>query len=93
MILDTIEMLPQQIHERTGWDLKPEGACKEDRCVPVPDLAITDGKIDNLEFAGRLGMPLAYDDKHALWALAPKAARSGPGQCRLSRPGAARFRR
>jgi hypothetical protein len=73
MILDTMEMSRQQLHERTGWELKPEGACKDDRCVPMPDLATADGQIDIRDFARRLGMPTAHDDKHALWALGPES--------------------
>ena len=73
VILDTVEMSPTQLYERTGWELKPEGACQGDRCVPMPDLAIKDGKVDVGEFARRLAMPLAYDENHGLWALGPES--------------------
>ena len=71
MILDALQMTPEEIRERSGWELKPEGACKDDRCVPMPDLAITDGMIDMTDFARRLSMPTAHDAKHDLWALGP----------------------
>jgi hypothetical protein len=73
MILDTMELTAEQLHQRTGWELKPEGACKNDRCVPMGDLAVVDGRIDVNDFARRLGMPVARDEKHGLWAIGPQS--------------------
>lgn len=73
MILDTLELTTEELRERTGWDLKPEGACKDDRCVPVPGLLTRTGRIDVRDFATRLGMPIAHDARHGLWALGPEA--------------------
>jgi hypothetical protein len=73
VIIDTLELFPEQLLERTGWELKPEGACKGDVCVPMADLAIHDGTIDVADFARRLGMPVAHDDAHGLWALGPRS--------------------
>lgn len=73
VILDTMELTADQLHQRTGWELKPEGACKDDRCVPMGDLAVRDERIDVADFASRLGMPVAHDDKHRLWALGPES--------------------
>jgi hypothetical protein len=73
VIVDMMEMHPAQLCERTGWELKPEGACQGDRCVAMPDLAMKDGKVDVGDFARRLGMPIAHDDKHGLWALGPES--------------------
>jgi hypothetical protein len=71
MILDTLELSVAQLHERTGWELKPEGACQGDRCVPMTGLTIEEGRIDMSDFARRMGMPIAYDETHELWALGP----------------------
>jgi hypothetical protein len=72
MILDTLELPVTELPDRTGWELKPEGACQDDRCVPMPDLTIEEGRIDMGDFASRMGMPIAHDDKHHLWALGPQ---------------------
>ena len=72
VILDTLELSPGELHERAGWELKPEGACKGEVCLPMPDLAIDGGTIDVADFARRLGMPLAHDERHGLWALGPQ---------------------
>jgi hypothetical protein len=71
VILDTTLLTAEQLYQRTGWELKPDGACKDDRCVPLGDLAVRGGKVDVAEFASRLSLPLAHDDKHGLWALGP----------------------
>lgn len=42
VILDTPELSAEQAHDQTGWELKPEGACKDDRWVPISDLVTRD---------------------------------------------------
>ena len=61
----------EELEQRAGWKLQPEGACKADRCVPVPRLA--DGRVDAHVLSERLGMALVHDDKHGLWALGPES--------------------
>ena len=73
MLTDRLELTPGELHERFGWELKPEGACKDDRCVPMSDLATTGDRIDVRDFATRLGMPIAAAEKHGLWALGPES--------------------
>jgi hypothetical protein len=73
VILDRMQMSTAEFNERTGWELKPEGACQGDRCIPMQDLAIRDGNVDIGDFARRLGKPVAHDDKHGLWAIGPES--------------------
>lgn len=62
----------------TGWALKPEGACKGDVCVPLPDAARTaDGRVDVRVVADRLGMPIVVDAERRLSALGPETALTG----------------
>ena len=64
--------------DRTGWSVTPEGACKGELCVPLPDGATgTDGTVDVDVLAERLGMPIVVDDEHGLVALGPDTAVSG----------------
>ena len=44
MLVDSLDIDAQAFHAATGWEIKPEGACKGDVCVPLPssfDLAST----------------------------------------------------
>jgi hypothetical protein len=72
VILTTPQVDPGELAARTGWELKPEGACKGDLCVPLPDRR-QDGPVDAAVLAKRLGMALVADERHGLWALGPES--------------------
>jgi hypothetical protein len=63
----------------TGWELKPEGVCKDEICVPVPDSRRqallreeTSGTFFNLtEFARLIEQPVAHDETHSVWYFGP----------------------
>ena len=71
VILDQLEVTPAELQAHTGWEIRPEGACKADRCVPLPDEA--GDLIDVRVLAERLGMALVHDEAHDLWALGPES--------------------
>src|SRR5262245_4256715 len=71
MILDTLEVKVSDFERRTGWAIRPEGACKGDICVPLD--AGPDDLIDVAAIAERLQMPLLHDDASGLWCLGPEA--------------------
>src|SRR6185312_5463120 len=59
MILARLDADVAELASGTGWEVKPEGACKEDRCVPLPDAARAGGgRVDVAAFAERLNMAL-----------------------------------
>jgi hypothetical protein len=68
VLADSLELDPALLEQRTGWTLKPEGACKAEVCVPLTD----DERMDLRAFAHRMGMPLVGNDAHGLWALGPE---------------------
>jgi len=63
----------------SGWQLKPEGVCKDEACVPVPAARraalIRDGSPETLfnltEFARWIEQPFAHDEKNAVWYFGP----------------------
>jgi hypothetical protein len=62
----------------SGWELKPEGVCKDEICVPVPaarrSALIREGDLFNLtEFARMIEQPFAHDARHAVWYFGPPA--------------------
>jgi len=72
MILEGLEVTHAELEARTGWVIRPEGACKADRCVPLPD-GDRGARIDVRVLAERLGMALVRDEAHGLWALGPES--------------------
>lgn len=56
----------EALSEATGWELKPQGLCRGDVCVPVSSGLVADaaeGKRVNLSaLAETLGRPLAVDE-------------------------------
>jgi hypothetical protein len=72
LILTHLDVTPQELERGTGWELKPEGLCKDERCVPLPTNA-GDGRLDVQMVADRLGMPLVRDERHGVWALGPES--------------------
>jgi hypothetical protein len=72
VIIDSLELDPVELTARTGWELKPEGACKGERCIPIPG-DTSDGTVDARVVAERLSMALVADERHGLWALGPEA--------------------
>ena len=78
MILTDLEIGADEFESRTGWAIQPEGACKEDVCVPLPPTAApTPETVDVEVVAGVLGMPMARDDERGLVAVGPETALTG----------------
>ncbi len=72
MITDTLTVSRSDFESRPGWQLKPEGACKGDICVPLTDTPDGDS-VDLTSLADQLNMPLVHDEAHGLWALGPES--------------------
>jgi hypothetical protein len=73
VLTTSLEVETQAFEAASGWLIKPEGACKGDICVPLPDDVRIDGgarlRVDAL--AERLGAPLLHDEVRGLYALGP----------------------
>ena len=68
MILERPDIGPEDFQQATGWEIKPEGACKGEVCVPLPD-----GAFDLVATADRLGMGLVSEPSLGLRAVGPAA--------------------
>ena len=71
MISKTIEVSAEEFRGQTGWEIRPEGACRDDRCVPLPEEPRD--VVDLRVIAERLNMPLIHDDMADLWCLGPES--------------------
>jgi hypothetical protein len=71
-VIFTTSRVPVAEFERaTGWQVKPEGLCRGERCVPFGP-----AEADVVELAAvaeALAMPLVHDQAHGLWALGAEA--------------------
>ena len=78
MLLSDLLVDAAEFADRTGWVVKPEGACKAEVCVPLPAAArANDGRLDVGVVGARLGMPLIRHEGADLWALGPETAVTG----------------
>lgn len=71
MISTTIEVEAEEFQRQTGWEITPEGACRDGQCVPLPEGS--PGVVDLRVMAERLNMPLIHDDEVDLWCLGPES--------------------
>jgi hypothetical protein len=67
VITDRLDSTAREFANATGWQIKPEGACKGEVCVPL-----TGGTFDVIDTAGRLGMAVVRDEAAGLWAIGPE---------------------
>jgi hypothetical protein len=78
MILQRLDVPPAELERRTGWAIRPEGACRGEVCVPLQE------PFDVSDLARRLGMALVHDERHDLWALGPDSGARTLSSARLS---------
>jgi hypothetical protein len=71
MISNTPNVSVAEFERQTGWLLKAEGACKDDRCIQLSEQPTN--TIDLRTISERLNMPLVHDDEAGLWCLGPES--------------------
>ena len=73
MITTELQVPAEQFETATGWQLKPEGACKGELCVPLPEGALTGGTVAVDAVAPKLGMPVVHDAGRGLYGIGPES--------------------
>ena len=60
---ESVIVAPDELARALGWELKPQGFCKDDLCYPAPagNAVVTPAGIDLTAFAALIGKPLATD--------------------------------
>jgi hypothetical protein len=69
MIVDHLDLSPEEFASGTGWEIKPEGACKAEICVPLD----RSNGFDAMATAERLGMAVVHDDAAGVWSFGPES--------------------
>ena len=71
---ESLLIRPEDLSRVNGFELKPEGACFKDMCVPMNDdlLVEQDGRrwFDLTAFADLLGQPYVADKESRVWSFA-----------------------
>ena len=68
-----------ELHAATGWELRPEGACRGDVCVPIPRgresefLRERPAHFNVAALARLLGQPVVHEDAHGVWSFGESA--------------------
>lgn len=73
MILRSLDISAEEFAAGTGWQVKPQGACKGEVCVPLA----SDTGFDLVATAERLRMALVHDEQAGVWALGPESLGRG----------------
>jgi hypothetical protein len=71
MILESLTISRTEFEAGTGWQLKPEGACKGDVCIPLNPAP--GASVDVAATARQMALPLVEDAEFGLWALGPES--------------------
>jgi len=69
VIVTGIDVSKEAFEGGTGWEIKPEGACKGDVCIPLD----RSGAFDLQLTADRLRMAIVHDADEGLWAIGPES--------------------
>jgi len=71
LLIDGPALSPEQLGTELGWELKPEGLCRDDECVLVPDRSMieSDGSIDAVAVASLLDRPALVDPASGVAAI------------------------
>ena len=79
---DDLWMPLDELTPITGWEAKPQGLCRGERCVPIPaerraEFFASDGRFNLAAFARYIDQPYVHEDAARIWLFgeAPAARR------------------
>jgi hypothetical protein len=67
MLTTTLDVDAETFRAGTGWEIKPEGACKGEVCVPLPE------GYSLASATERLGMAVVSDEARGVHAIGPES--------------------
>jgi hypothetical protein len=72
---DDLWMALDELAAATGWEVRPEGACRGEQCVPIPQrreaefLRQQPARFNLAALARWLGQPVVHDAAHGVWLV------------------------
>jgi hypothetical protein len=76
---DALWVTHAELARASGWELKPEGLCRDALCVPVPPSAPwvrgrdADLRVDLTGLSRHMGQPVAASPERAVWSIGEAA--------------------
>ncbi len=74
---ESLWVSPAVLAQATGWDLKPEGFCRDEICVPLPpgrDAEFRKGdEVDAARLFRHAGQPIVASRDKTVWSLGTSA--------------------
>lgn len=87
---DGLWLTPAAIEQAAGWQLKAEGFCKGEVCVPLPpshkEEFVTGGRYNLAALAELIGQPVVRDREHRVWCFGAAASERRRALTSLSAP-------
>ena len=78
------------VERATGWDWKPQGLCRGDTCMPLPNAAkaamVEGDRIDVAAFWRHAGWPVVHDAAAQIWVLGTGAAQRADAMATFDAP-------
>jgi AhpC/TSA family len=75
---DALWLDAEAMRRVAGWQLKPDGFCKGETCIPVPSSRkaqfVSGDRFNLAALAQLLGQPLIHDQEHRVWCFGEAAA-------------------
>ena len=69
MLLHSLTLPVSDFEKATGWQIKPEGACKGDVCIPLRGQSGATLQVEQL--AEDMNLPLVAETSEQCWSLGP----------------------
>ena len=70
MFLTSTQVNRADFETASGWQIKPEGACKGEICIPLSQSGDT---LDAETLARDMNLPLVHEPEAGAWALGPES--------------------
>jgi hypothetical protein len=87
---DSLWMDRGELDRATGWQWKPEGLCRDERCMPLPLRShpgmVDAGRLDVAAFWRYAGWPVVNDASSRIWVLGEGAAQRADALSSLQAP-------